>query len=91
MDQTGELDAKTRALIRLGAALGAGETGAIHWYIRMASEAGATQSEIRQAINSVVPIVGLSSNAKVLTWVRQVSVTPLPTYFVFPNGAGFSA
>ncbi len=85
MEQTGKLDAKTRALIRLGAALGTGEIGAIHWYIREAGIAGATPFEIRQAINAVVPVVGLAVRATALSWMTQTAAVTHPGYYISQN------
>ena len=50
VDATGPLDAKTCSLVKIGICVGAGMESALRSHVRRATQAGATQQEIEQAI-----------------------------------------
>lgn len=68
----GPLDRKTRELVKLGFAVGAGLEGATHAHTRMALEAGATPEEIRHAIVLATTSLGFSSMMRAMSWVSDV-------------------
>ena len=52
MDGVGPLDAKAKALVKIGICVGAGLESALRSHVRRAGEAGASREEIEQAISS---------------------------------------
>ena len=70
--QAGPIDAKTRALIKLGIATGAWREGAVHSHTRRALLAGCTPDEIRQVVVLSTTTLGFPSMMAVLSWVEDV-------------------
>lgn len=68
----GPLDAKTRALIKLGVCIGAGLEGGSHSQARKALEAGATPDELRHAALQSLTTVGFPTMMRGLSWVEDV-------------------
>jgi alkylhydroperoxidase/carboxymuconolactone decarboxylase family protein YurZ len=68
----GPLDAKTRALVKLGMAIGAHSEGAAHSQTRKALEAGATADEIRHAVLQATTTLGFPTMMAGLAWVEDV-------------------
>src|SRR5579871_6027599 len=69
----GPLDAKTRALVKLGIALGAGLEGASHSQARKAMDAGATADELRHAALQALTTLGFPAMMRGLVWVEEVA------------------
>ncbi|MBA3313020.1 MAG: carboxymuconolactone decarboxylase family protein [Planctomycetaceae bacterium] len=67
----GPLDAKTCSLIKIGVSLGAGLESAVKSHVRRASEAGATPTEIEQAILLAMTTVGFPRTVAAWSWARQ--------------------
>src|SRR5688572_14442656 len=70
--QAGPLNDKTRALIKLGLAVGAQMEGAVHSHTRRASEAGCSSEEIRHVALLSVTTIGFPSMMKTLSWIEDV-------------------
>ncbi|MBN1653662.1 MAG: carboxymuconolactone decarboxylase family protein [Deltaproteobacteria bacterium] len=70
--QSGPLDEKTRALVKLGLATGAHLEGAVHSHVRKALDAGCTADEIRQVVLLALPTVGFPSTMAAMSWVADV-------------------
>ena len=68
----GPLDRKTRALVKLGLAIGGQMEGAVHSHTRRALEAGCTAEEIRHAVVLATTTLGFPSMMKCLSWVDDV-------------------
>ncbi len=68
----GPLDAKVRALVKLGIAIGMQHQGATHSHVRKAIEAGATPEEIRHAAVLAVTTLGFPRTIAALSWVEDV-------------------
>ncbi len=68
----GPLDPKTRALVKLGLAIGGQMEGAVHSHTRRALEAGCTAAEIRHAVVLATTTLGFPSMMKCLSWVDDV-------------------
>ncbi len=68
----GPLDGKTRALVKLGIAVGAQMEGAVHSHTRRAVEAGCTAEEIRHVALLSTTTMGFPSMMKTLSWVEDV-------------------
>ena len=71
VDQMGPLDRKTCQLIKIGIALGAGLESATRSHVRRALEAGATESEIEQAIMLAMNTCGFPRTVAAWSWARQ--------------------
>ena len=67
----GPLDEKHRALVRIGISLGAGLESAVKSHVRRASEAGASEEEIEQAILLAMTTVGFPKTVAAWSWARQ--------------------
>jgi 4-carboxymuconolactone decarboxylase len=70
--EAGPLDAKTRALAKLGIAVGSQLEGAIHSHTRRAVEAGCTGAEIRHVILLATTTLGFPSMMKALSCAEDV-------------------
>ena len=70
--QTGPLDDKTRALIKLSISTGARFEGAVHSHTRKALKSGCTAEEIRHAVILSLPTIGLPSMMAALSWVDDI-------------------
>lgn len=68
----GPLDEKTRALIKLGIAIGSGQDGATHSHARKALEAGASPDELRHACLQALTTIGFPSMMRGLANVEDV-------------------
>jgi alkylhydroperoxidase/carboxymuconolactone decarboxylase family protein YurZ len=70
--QAGPLEEKTRRLVKLGIAIGAGLEGAVHSYTRRALAEGITPEEIRHAVLMAMTMVGFPRTMAALTWVNDL-------------------
>ena len=69
--KVGPLNPKTRALVKLGIAIGLKHEGAVHSHTRKSLEAGATPEEIRQAVVLSLTTIGFPSMMAALSWVND--------------------
>ena len=67
--EAGPLDEKTRRLVKLALAVGAGLEGGTHSAVRNALAAGLTPEEIKHVAVLAVTTVGFPSAMRALTWV----------------------
>lgn len=70
--KVGPLNAKTRALVKLGISIGLKHEGAVHSHTRKSLEAGATPEEIRQSVILSLTTIGFPSMMAALSWVNDV-------------------
>jgi len=70
--QAGPLNEKTRALVRLGIAIGRQHEGAVHSHARKALEAGASAKEIRHAVILSTTTIGFPAMMAALSWVDDI-------------------
>lgn len=68
----GPLDEKTRALVRLGIAVGCQHEGAVHSHARRALEAGASAKEIHHAVILSTTTIGFPAMMAALSWVDDI-------------------
>ncbi len=68
----GPIDAKTRHLIQLGVAVGAGSKGGVRSHVRRALEAGASKEEVIQVILLSMTIIGFPSTIASYEWAKEV-------------------
>lgn len=67
--ESGPLDEKTRRLVKVALAIGAGLEGATHSAVRHAQESGATQSELRHVALLAITTLGFPSAMRAATWI----------------------
>lgn len=70
--EAGPLDPKTRALVKLGIAIGGQMEGAMHSHTRRALEAGCAAAEIRHAVLLGTTTLGFPTMMKCLSWVDDI-------------------
>ncbi|MEK6572228.1 MAG: carboxymuconolactone decarboxylase family protein [Bacteroidota bacterium] len=70
--KAGPLDEKTRALVRLGIAVGRQHEGAVHSHARKALEAGASEKEIHHAVILSTTTIGFPAMMAALSWVDDI-------------------
>jgi 4-carboxymuconolactone decarboxylase len=70
VDETGPLDAKTCALIKIGICTGAGMESALRSHVRRATQAGATEAEIEQAILQSMNTCGFPRTVAAWSWAQ---------------------
>ena len=70
-DSAGPLDAKTRHLIKMGIALGAGLESAFRSHVRRAQENGASREEIEQTLLLAMNTVGLPRTVMGWQWAGE--------------------
>ena len=66
------MNGKTRALVKLGLAVGGQMEGAVHSHTRRALEAGCSPDEIRHVVLLSTTTLGFPSMIKALTWVDDI-------------------
>lgn len=67
----GPLDDKTRRLVKLGVACGAGIKGAVKSHARRARSLGITDEEIRHAVILSTTTIGFPSMISTVRWVEE--------------------
>jgi 4-carboxymuconolactone decarboxylase len=68
----GPLDEKTRELVKLGIALGAGREGGVHAHVRRAIAAGASRNEVRHAALLAISTAGFPAAMAGLSWIEDL-------------------
>ncbi|MFB3906373.1 MAG: carboxymuconolactone decarboxylase family protein [Acidobacteriota bacterium] len=63
------MDGKTRELVKLATAVGAGREGAVHSHTRRCKETGCSSDEIYQVALLSVTTVGWSGAVRALFWI----------------------
>ncbi len=71
--EAGPLDGKTRALTKLGIAIGSCHEGAVHSHVRKSLEAGATIDECRHVVLLSTTTIGFPSMMAARSWVEDVT------------------
>ena len=70
VDELGPLDDKTCALVKIGICLGAGLESALRSHVRRALRAGATETEIEQALMLGMNTLGFPRTVAGWSWAR---------------------
>ncbi len=71
--EAGPLDARTRRLVKLALAAGAGLEGAVHSHARRALAEGVAADEIQHVALLAIPTLGLSTAIRAMTWLDDVT------------------
>jgi alkylhydroperoxidase/carboxymuconolactone decarboxylase family protein YurZ len=67
----GSLDEKTRRLVKLAIAVGAGTEGGTHSAVRHAAEAGVTLKEMEHVVLLSITTIGLPAAGRAFTWIHD--------------------
>ena len=70
---TGPLDEKTRRLIKLALAIGAGSEGAVHSHVRRGLSDGLTKEQLDHVVLLAIPTLGLPAAVKAMTWIDDIT------------------
>lgn len=70
--EAGPLDARTRRLVKLALAVGAGLEGAVHSHARRALADGFSPEEVRHVALLAIPTLGLSTAVRAMTWMEDI-------------------
>ena len=70
--RAGPLDAKTRRMVKLGIALGAGLEGGVHAQVRNGLAEGITPGELRHVVLLGLTTIGFPASMAALTWVNDL-------------------
>jgi alkylhydroperoxidase/carboxymuconolactone decarboxylase family protein YurZ len=68
----GPLDARTRRLVKVGIAAGAGSQGAVHSAVRNALTDGISPDEIRHVILLSITTIGFPNGQAALSWAEDL-------------------
>jgi 4-carboxymuconolactone decarboxylase len=68
----GPLDEKTRALVKIALATGAGLEGAVHAHVRKGLDLGLTREEITHAIVLALTTLGWPTMHSAWTWANDI-------------------
>lgn len=71
VETAGSLDAKTQSLIKIGICVGAGLESALRSHVRRATQNGASQEEIEQAILLSFNTCGLPRTVASWSWAQE--------------------
>jgi len=74
--KAGPLDKKTRRLVKIALAIGAGLEGGTHSAVRNASAAGVTVDEMRHVSVLSITTLGFPAAMRGLTWINDATSTP---------------
>ena len=69
----GPLDEKTRRLVKLALAIGAGLEGATHSAVRNARKSGIAPKEMDHVALLAITTLGLPAATRAMTWIRDIS------------------
>jgi 4-carboxymuconolactone decarboxylase len=67
--EAGPLDDKTRQLVKLALAIGAGLEGATHSHTRRSMQAGISPEEIKHVVLLAMTTLGFPATVRAYTWV----------------------
>ena len=70
--EQGPLDEKTAQLVQLAAAASIRSEGAVHSHTRRATEVGASEEEIHQALLLLTSTIGLPTVVAALSWADDI-------------------
>jgi alkylhydroperoxidase/carboxymuconolactone decarboxylase family protein YurZ len=67
----GPLDEKTRRLVKLAIAVGAGTEGGTHSAVRHAAESGVTPQEMEHVVLLSMTTIGVPAAGRAFTWIHD--------------------
>jgi alkylhydroperoxidase/carboxymuconolactone decarboxylase family protein YurZ len=72
VSEAGGLDVRTRRLLKVAMAIGAGSEGAVHSHVRQAQEEGLPAAEIRQVALLAITTLGFPAAMAAYSWVNDI-------------------
>lgn len=70
--EAGPLDEKTRRLVKLAVAIGAGREGAVHAHVRQARQEGITPEELLHVGVLAITTIGWPGAFAAITWISDL-------------------
>jgi alkylhydroperoxidase/carboxymuconolactone decarboxylase family protein YurZ len=70
--EAGELDARTRRLLKIALAIGAASEGAVHSHVRQARDEGILAADIRQVALLAITTLGFPAAMAAYSWVNDI-------------------
>lgn len=70
--EVGPLDARTRRLVKIALAFGAGLEGAAHSHVRRGLKEGLSAEEVHHIIALAIPTLGLPAAVRAMTWADDI-------------------
>jgi alkylhydroperoxidase/carboxymuconolactone decarboxylase family protein YurZ len=70
--EAGPLDSKTRRLVKIALAAGAGSEGAVHSHVRRGAAEGLTPDQIRHIALLAITTLGLPAAVRALSWIEDI-------------------
>jgi alkylhydroperoxidase/carboxymuconolactone decarboxylase family protein YurZ len=70
--QSGPLDEKTRRLVKVALAIGAGLEGGTHSAVRHATESGVTPAELQHVAVLAITTLGFPSAMRAVKWINDL-------------------
>jgi AhpD family alkylhydroperoxidase len=70
--ESGPLDERTRQLVKLALAVGAGHEGAVHAHTRRSLAMGLTPEEIKHVVTLSITTLGFPDAVAAYTWVNDI-------------------
>ena len=74
----GPLNEKSRRLVKIALAIGAGLEGAVHSHVRRAILEGLSVDDIRHVALLAIPTLGLPSAVRAMTWIDDIPARRKP-------------
>ncbi|HWU56365.1 MAG TPA: carboxymuconolactone decarboxylase family protein [Rhizomicrobium sp.] len=74
--EAGPLDARTRHLVKIALAAGAGSEGAVHSHVRRGLAEGLTKEEIRHIALLAITTLGFPGAVRTMTWIDDILERP---------------
>ena len=71
--EAGPVDGRTRRLVKLALAIGAGSEGAVHSHVRRALTEGASVNELEHVALLAIPTLGFPRAVAALTWIEDIT------------------
>lgn len=70
--EAGPLNARTRHLVKIALAAGAGSEGAVHSHVRRGLAEGLDKEDIRHVALLAIPTLGLPGAVRTMTWMDDI-------------------
>ena len=76
VSEAGDIDARTRRLVKIALAVGANSEGAVHSHVRQAREEGISDADVRQVVLLAITTLGFPAAMAAYSWVNDILISP---------------
>lgn len=76
VSEAGDIDARTRRLLKIALAVGANSEGAVHSHVRQAREEGISDADVRQVVLLAITTLGFPAAMAAYSWVNDILISP---------------